>query len=956
MQVRKNEGKRPIHATTKDKLLPRMSLFFFARPRFMALAWIAIIVFGLLSYTTFMRREGFPTINIPYSLVNGTYLVGDPAKVDNEVAKPLSAIITKQPDVQTVDAQSGKDFYSIAIQYKDGTDAKVASAAVEKAVKNANVLPKNATAQFKPLSPGVDLQGHDILISYYSQNNSATTEQMYKKAVEAANYLKQGNKVPLAASIEAVDPFARGINPETGQASASQQTFDRYAIKNSNQQAQLYNSVVIGIKGVEGFDVLQLDKQVHTALDKLNASSSFSGFKGQVSYSAAPDINDQISGLQHSLLDALVAILIVSALLIAVRAAFITILAMITVLMATLGVLFLIGYSLNTITLFSLILCLSLIVDDTVIMVEAIDAERRHNKDAYSTIKHATGKISRAMLAATLTATVGFLPLLFVSGILGSFIKAIPVTVVTSLLVSLFVALSFIPFFARFLLLRPGQLGHAEDRGSPAHRIEATVAKTLTRPLYWARERRRRLFGLGIGAIIVGFGFIAAGGFLFQKVTFDIFPPDKDGDIISVQLTFDPGQTIEQTQDVAQRADQLVTSKLGENFKSLSYYNSGTTQNANSTVILLSFKKRSVTSPQLIKQLEADFANFKGAQAKVSTQGVGPPATAFNVYIETDNRQAAFTAANDIAVYLEHTALTRADGSKAHFKTVTVSSPDVYSRNNNKAYIAVSGEFDATDTTTLVTLAQNAVKKEFNNQKMATYGLKASDISFNIGTQEDFQKSFNKLAFAFPILLVAIYLLMITQFRSLLQPLLIFMAIPFSFFGITAGLWLTHNAFSFFTLLGFFALLGLSIKNTILLTDYANQARKAGAGHVEAVAISLQERFRPLIATSITAIISLIPLYLSNPFWEGLTVTLMFGLLSSTFLVITVFPYYYLGGEYLRMRISRKTFLIWVGFNTVIVVAAAIAGKPFIGLALANLGFVIYKVIWGRRMANPAGL
>src|SRR5206468_3980614 len=138
------------------------------------------------------------------------------------------------------------------------------------------------------------------------------------------------------------------------------------------------------------------------------------------------------------------------------------------------------------------------------------------------------------------------------------------------------------------------------------------------------------------------------------------------------------------------------------------------------------------------------------------------------------------------------------------------------------------------------------------------------------------------------------------QFRSLLQPLLIFMALPFSIFGITLGLYLTDNAFSFFTMLGFFALIGLSIKNTILLTDFANQARRAGMGTVDAAHEALAERFRPLIATSLTAVVSLIPLTLSDPFWEGLGVTLIFGLLSSTFLVVTVFPYYYLGAEYLR--------------------------------------------------------
>jgi multidrug efflux pump subunit AcrB len=158
------------------------------------------------------------------------------------------------------------------------------------------------------------------------------------------------------------------------------------------------------------------------------------------------------------------------------------------------------------------------------------------------------------------------------------------------------------------------------------------------------------------------------------------------------------------------------------------------------------------------------------------------------------------------------------------------------------------------------------------------------------------------LAYAFPVVLVAIYILLAIQFRSFLQPILIFMAIPFSVFGIALGLYITHNTISFFALLGFFALIGLSLKNTILLTDYANQSRRRGSGPIDAIHEALIERFRPLVATSLTAVVSLIPLAITSPFWQGLTVVLIFGLLSSTFLVVAVFPYYYLGGEYLRQK------------------------------------------------------
>jgi multidrug efflux pump subunit AcrB len=169
--------------------------------------------------------------------------------------------------------------------------------------------------------------------------------------------------------------------------------------------------------------------------------------------------------------------------------------------------------------------------------------------------------------------------------------------------------------------------------------------------------------------------------------------------------------------------------------------------------------------------------------------------------------------------------------------------------------------------------------------------------------------------------LLVIYIVLAIQFRSLLQPILIFFAIPFSFFGISLSLYLTDNPFSFFAMLGFFALIGLSIKNTILLTDYANQARRAGKGAIDAMVEALGERFRPLIATSFTAVVALIPLSIISPFWQGLAVLIIFGLLSSTFLVVTVFPYYYLGAEFIRSKISRK-----VGLSIVAAVITLIVG------------------------------
>ena len=940
----RGDGSRP-------PLVARCSLFFFDRPRLTLALGLIIFTFGIASYTTLLKREGFPDVSIGYSFINGSYLVDDASRVDREVAEPVGEVVTKLGNVKFVDSKSGANFFNIIVQFEDGTSSEAGNAAVEKAVKEAGVVPKEVMAEFKPLSPEINERGDDMLVAFYAKQGNSSTEELAEKGKEAAAFIKDSPSTPSIGLSELIDPFVRGTNPDNGQEEISQKTFDRFGLR-SDDQNTFYKSVEIGVQGIKGFDVLTLDREVRAAVERLNSSPDFKDYQAQVSYSNAPSIDEQIYTLQRALLEGLLAVLVVSAILIALRASLITVASMILVILATLSALWVIGYSLNTITLFSLILCLALIVDDTVIMVEAVDAERRRSKLARQSVERATRKIARVMVAATLTATVGFAPLIFVGGILGGFIRAIPITVISALLVSLIVALVFIPVFARYLLLRPNQLNVGLKKESVAHHLERFIAGALARPIKWMRPSRKRQFGLGLTAVVVGVGFILAGLAMFSKVPFNIFAPTKDSNYMLAQLTFEGSQDISQVQAVADRADQIISEKTGSNFKQASYYNTGTQQMASLYIDLVHFKNRDITAPQLADQLEAAFTDFEGATVKVGQIDVGPVAAVFTVRIETDEREKALALADDLRQYLEEVELKRLDGSTARLKAITISSPDLLERRDGKAYISVSaGEFDGADTSTLVTLSEEAVTEEYTKEKLAEFGSPADAIKFDIGAEEDFQNSFNTMLIAFPILLVAIYILLVVQFRSLLQPVLIFMAIPFSLVGITGGLWATDNAFSFFTMLGFFALLGLSIKNTILLTDYANQAQRSGQHPIDAIATSLQERFRPLVATSFAAIFAMIPLYLLDPFWEGLTITLIFGLLASTFLVVIVFPYFYLGGEYLRLHIGRRTFLEWLGLSTVFGGLLVLAGQPALiplGILLATVALAIIKRVRSR--------
>lgn len=924
--------------------LQRLSLFFFKRPRITAAILLAIIVFGIASYATFLKREGFPDIKTPLALSQGAYLVNDAQRVDREVAKPLNDFLSNEPGVKTVQTQSFENFYVATILFEESVDAESRTAELQKQVETRKILPGQVTGKLEPFKFGFTNRGDDMTVAFYSKDNSESTADLAKKAAEAASFLKAQN-LELVENVSIVNPFETAVNPQTGKSQTSQKSYDRYGTR-ENGKNSFYNAIVIGIDAKDGADNLVLDEQVRGAIDKLNSNPAFSSYSAAISASNAPSINQQVHELQQTLLEGLGIVFIVAAVVIALRASLMVVAAMVTVIMAVLGLLFLIGYTLNTITLFGLVLSLSLIVDDTIIMVEALDAQRRRRKNPEEVVEVATKKVGRAMIAATTTAALSFAPLIFVGGILGSFIRAIPITIISALVISLLVALVFIPLFGRFLILKKGQLGKSHATEGAAG-IEAKVAEFVARPMLWAKNSNKKLFGVGFVALLIGLGFIFAGGMIFQKVKFNIFPPEKDSNFLSSVITYEPGTNIETAQKISDSANKIIAEGLGENLVLATYFDKADTKTAIQYIEITDYKKRSVTAPQLIDKLNGEFKDFKGAKVEITPIAAGPPAPLFAVRVDSSkNRENALALGADIKQYLQSAELKRPNGKAAKLKSVEIANPSIYTRENKTAYVEVVVQFEDDDTSALVTLTKKAVQNEFGESKVASYGLDKNAVSFNAGQEDENQDSFATMAKAFPVLLLVIYFVLAFQFRSLLQPLLIFMAIPFSFFGITLGLYLTNNAFSFFAMLGFFALIGLSIKNTILLTDYANQLRREGKHAVDAAHEALAERFRPLLATSLTAVCSLIPLAISSPFWEGLCVVLIFGLLSSTFLVITVFPYYYLGAEFLRSRINRRNGLAWLAISGLLSTVLAKTGQAnfiplvFIVVAITQILFL----------------
>jgi len=879
-----------------------IGMFFYRNHRYTTLLWLFFVGFGILSYTTLMRREGFPSINVPIGVVQVVTFQDSASTVDQEFTLPIVEILSNDDRVKNVVASSTDKGAGITIVFEEGTRVENALSNIQIEVDKLD-LSETAKVLFIPVNAGkFTSEGDDVLITVYGEG--LTPQELDILSAELATKLT--GKSDLIDRAKPLELMQTAPNPRGGDPITIQRSFDRYYSKSFGESLP---AAVVAVRGVDGVDQLKLHDEVDRLLAEIELSDN--NVSRAISANFADGIRDQVSSLQRNLFEGLLVVLIVSFVLISLRASVITAIAMASTVAITVGVLHAIGFTLNTITLFSLVLCLALIVDDTTIMIEAIDkgvAEKKTKLE--SIIADSLRRVARASSTGTLVTALAFAPMLFISGILGEFIRAIPITIIVSLFVSLLVSVIFIPLMVRFSF-KNREPKHKQRKVLIVDRAEKAVGRFLAQTIQrFSKSRRKkltsRLIAVGIGTV-----FFISGMFVLSKAGFNIFPSQKDGNdiVIVAKVTNPETATIKTTEKLTEIVLDKTQTTLGDNLESITLTSQGgqaSSTGFTASVVIADYKKRDTTSREYVERLNASFAELQtDIRVEAVTAGVGPPASLFTVRLYGDDDETLRELADQMEQFLSVEELTRVDGSKASFKDVSISPKNVQLRSQDGSFIEVSAGFSADDTSTLVTLAQDAVNQRFDAEYLRQIGLDAETVVFDLGQEQENQDSFSSMGKAALPLFVAMFIVMAILFKSFVQPVLIFTALPFAVFGVGMGLYLTDNVVSFFSMLGVFALIGISLNNTILLTDYANDSQSQGMSPDDAIADALQARLRPLITTSLTSVLALLPLALSDPFWQGLSFTLIFGLLSSTFLVITVFPYYYLIAEWIRFLPKR---------------------------------------------------
>jgi len=156
------------------------------------------------------------------------------------------------------------------------------------------------------------------------------------------------------------------------------------------------------------------------------------------------------------------------------------------------------------------------------------------------------------------------------------------------------------------------------------------------------------------------------------------------------------------------------------------------------------------------------------------------------------------------------------------------------------------------------------------------------------GQAREFVDSSSSLAFAFALALLIVYLVLAAQFESFIDPLIILLSVPLALGGAVLSLQLTHSSLNIFSQIGLIMLVGLVTKNGILIVEFANQRRDAGAERLSAVRQAARDRFRPILMTSAATILGVLPIALSlgdaSASRQSLGIAVVGGLLGSTFL------------------------------------------------------------------------
>ena len=764
-------------------------------------------------------------------------------------------------------------------------------------------------------------------------------------------------------------------------------------------------AVTLAIAKRAGANAVTVAEEVLTRVSEMEGSIIPDSVSIEVTRDYGETANEKANELLFHLGLATVSIVILVLIAIGWREAVVVAIVIPVTILLTLFAAYIMGYTLNRVSLFALIFSIGILVDDAIVVIENIARHwgmKKPGQNRFGAGVAAVAEVGNPTIVATLTVVVALLPMLFVSGLMGPYMSPIPANASAAMIFSFFVAVMITPWLMLKIAGR-AELHHDEEGAFPGGKLGKFYA-SIARPVL-ASKKVAWMFLLAV--IVLSFGSLGA---LYTKdVTVKLLPFDNKSEL-AIMVDLPEGASVEATDAIVQQAARLAMS-LPEvmsaqthagtsapfNFNGLvrHYYLRENPEMGEVQLKLLPKTERDRTSHDIALELREIILEGitvpPGTAMKVVEPPPGPPVIStllaeiygpdgetrravagkvreafedVDFIVDTDDNfgvQARRIRAEMLPSDLNFYQVNETDAAQTlqllnSYTTVGYSHrgegrrpiPIVIGRDRSDRVLdaetlstpvpanALPGGRGVVELGDVVQITEEQtsfpifrhngydvvmVQAELAGEYEAPlYGMmavadKLDAMDWPEGTKPEISLhgqpsqtdhptllwdgewevtwiTFRDMGAAFGVALLGIYILVVAQFGSFRLPLVILTPVPLTFLGIMIGHWLFGAPFSATSMIGFIALAGIIVRNSILLVDFIRNADDQGNVTLDILIEAGATRFKPILLTAIAAMIGA-AVILVDPIFQGLAISLLFGLLSSTALTVLVIPAIY---------------------------------------------------------------
>lgn len=997
------------------------------RPVSTFLAVLSLLFFGFIAFTT-MKMELLPDMNFPYMIVSTVYPGASPEDIDELVSKPIEEEVSLLSDVEEVQSRSMENVSMVIVRYRYGTNM---DRAYDKLKKKLDVLKGNLPDDAEdPDYIEFDINAQAGMVLAISDKTKANLYNYVKNNIEP-----EMEKLSSVASVSLSGGQAEYVRVELSEEKLAQYHLTMENIIQMIKASDFtypagsthYGKQKLSLSVSEDYSTIEKLKNLPlltgtgntlylrdlaTVSESLEEKSSIGRYNGEdtiglslsktqtesdigmsrdvketikdleaqnpnLSVHIIQDNADSIKSSLSSVFQTMIMAVVISMAIIFfffgdVKASLIVGSSIPIAILGAIVFMYAMGYSMNMLTLSALVLGVGMMVDNSIVVLEAsframdeAQDERRSRRDAAI---DAVRVVGASVFGSTLTTCVVFLPLGFLKGISGQYFKPLGFTIVFCMLASLLSAITIVPLC--FTLYKP-----KENEKAPAYKAVRSLQNSY-RTLIGRFLRHKKAVVLGTFLILLFSLFLAT------KIRSELMP-DIDSATVQISVLQKPGLDLEE-RDKAMREIEAMVAKDPDVDRYTTLSGGGTGFQAlyggdsSSTVTAYLKKKRSVSTKEKAKTWQKlletrpdevitvkslSDANFGASDEDVKTnegyevilkgadlQSLKEKSDALvsemqkmesltgihsslenaapRLLVKVDPIKAAAEGLSPIALGQSLNSILGGktvmkidlDGEKAD---VRVEYPkdrfDTLEKIKNIRFSTPRGAAVALDSVAtvdfsdspatitredkkyVVTIRANYTEKANKETKEEVDRLVESHLGRDIALAEslrtkNMREEFTDLFRAIAIAVFLVFVVMAGQFESLRFSFMVMTTVPFAMIGSFGLLWLFDATISMTSLLGFLMLVGTVVNNGILYVDTVNQYRE-DMPLDRAIIESGATRLRPILMTTLTTVLSMVPMAMAigenGKLMQGLALVDVGGLTASTLLALLLLPVYY---------------------------------------------------------------